>query len=220
MSQQHIIPSINRPTFEAVMEDIKKIEPFAQWCHIDVTDGIFSTHPTWRNPEDLEWLKTKLQSEVHLMMVQPEKVIEKWTKKPVDRVIVQAEAVKDIYFLIKCCREQGVELGLSVSPEVSWELLQPWFDKVDLVQILTVHPGPSGQHPDWDKNWDKLIHVRKNCQYCIIEIDGGINPETAKKARDLGANLIVAGSYIFNHPNIKEAFENLMRSNLINLPRI
>ena len=209
MENTEVIPSINAENFQGVCGKIKLVEPYVSWCHLDVTDGIFSKHPTWRNPEDLALLNTSLKVEVHLMVMQPERVIEKWTKNPVSRVIVHAEVAEDIDFLIKHCREQGVGLGLSVAPEASWQLLRPWFDKVDLMQILTVDPGPSGQHPDWEKIWDKLIQMRKNCPRCIIEIDGGINSETAKRARELGANLLVAGSYIFSHSNIKEAIEGL-----------
>ena len=80
-----IIPSINAQTFREVQEKIKKIEPHVSWCHLDVTDGIFSTHPTWNNPADLADLKTKLYAEVHLMAMSPEAIVGEWLQPPIDR---------------------------------------------------------------------------------------------------------------------------------------
>ncbi len=205
-----IIPSINVRTFEEVKERIKKIEPYVEWCHLDVTDGIFSKHQTWHDPRDLPNLRTSdlLKFEVHLMVNEPEKVINQWLIKPIKRVIVHLEAAKDADLIIKKCREAGIEVGFAVNPETSWENLEPWFEKVDIVQTLAVQPGPSGQelHPDI---YEKIVQIRKLCKKCIIEVDGGINPETAKKAAKSGANLLVAGNYIFNSADIKDAIDSL-----------
>ena len=105
-----IIPSINTPTFEEVQNKIKIIEPYVQWCHLDVTDGIFSKHLTWHNPADLPRLQTKLKAEVHLMVENPEKHIGQWLLSPIKRIIVHWEAAKDIDFIIKKCREAGANL--------------------------------------------------------------------------------------------------------------
>src|SRR3989344_1173524 len=204
-----IIPSINVRTFEEVQDHIKKVEPFVEWCHLDVTDGIFSKHLTWHAPRDLLNLETKLNVEVHLMVSEPEKIIDRWLIKPVKRVIVHLEAVTDMEFLIQKCREAGIEMGLAINPETFWGRLEPWLGKFHIYQTLAVHPGPSGQDVDWPAMLDKVIHVRKSCPECIIEIDGGINPDSAKKATEAGANLLVAGAYIFNSKSIQEAVEHL-----------
>ena len=91
-----VIPSINCQTFEEVQERVKKIEPYVSWCHLDVTDGIFSKHTTWNNPADVSFLDTKLKAEVHLMVQEPEKIIDQWLIRPIRRVIVHLEAVKDV----------------------------------------------------------------------------------------------------------------------------
>ena len=83
-----VIPSINVPTFEEVKERIAKVEPYVKWCHLDVTDGVFSKHLTWHDPRDLPALDTKLNVEVHLMVADPEKILDQWLVKPVKRVIV------------------------------------------------------------------------------------------------------------------------------------
>lgn len=223
-----IIPSINVRTFEEVEDRIKKVEPYVKWCHLDVTDGIFSKHLTWHNPADLPHLAgflselvgsdpTKqgltllktLNIEVHLMIAEPEKNIDQWLVRPVKRVIVHFEAARDLDLIIKKCREAGIEIGLSINPETFWGRLEPWLRKVDIYQTLAVHPGPSGQEVDWPEMLGKIRHIRERCPSCIIEVDGGVNPESAKKAVEAGANLLVAGAYIFGSEDIKKAIEEL-----------
>ena len=228
-SMVEIIPSINVRTFEEVKERISKVEPYVKWCHLDVTDGIFSKHLTWHDPRDLLNLETKLNAEVHLMVSEPEKILDQWLVKPIKRIIVHLEAVSDMDLIIKKCREAGVEIGLAINPETFWGKLEPWFGPVrsktlkasadvqahrtsngiDLFQVLAVHPGPSGQEVNWPEILGKIRHIREHCPRCIIEVDGGIDPHTYKNAVSVGANILVAGAYIFNSGDIKIAVENL-----------
>lgn len=204
-----IIPSVNVSTFAEVQERIARVEPYVSWCHLDVTDGVFSRHPTWRNPLDLSLLKPRLNVEVHLMIAEPEKVIDQWLVKPIRRVIVHLEAAKDPPLIIKKCRDAGREIGFAINPETSWEVLKPWFGKVDIVLPLGVSPGASGQSADWEMIVDKIRHIHKACPECIIEADGGVNEKIASRARDAGATLLVAGSAIFNAQDIARAIANL-----------
>ena len=226
-----LIPSINVLTFVEVKERIVKVEPYVSWCHLDVTDGVFSKHETWRDPKDLARLQTKLNVEVHLMVAEPENVIEQWLVVPVKRVIVHIEAMKNPELIIKKCREADVEVGFAINPETPWEKLQPWFgpvkspmpkasadalgrltsnevNKVDMVQVLAVKPGPSGQKMNED-TYAKIGYIRTACPRCIIEVDGGVNSETARKAVEAGANLLVAGHAIFGSKDVKKAIEEL-----------
>lgn len=219
-----IIPSINVRTFEEVEERIKKVEPYVKWVHLDITDGIFSKHLTWHDPRDLLELNqylsrsdldnqglTLIKVEVHLMVQEPEKILNQWLVKPIKRVIVHLEAAKDLDLIIQKCREAGIEIGLALKPETFWGKLRPWFEKVDMITALEVNPGPSAQ-PMAEDALDKIAHIRKSCPQCIIEADGGINPETAKKAVQAGANLLVTGNYIFGSADIKQAIETLRGS--------
>lgn len=206
-----VIPSINAPTFGEIQERISKVEPYVAWCHLDVTDGVFSKHPTWRNPADLPRLDTKLKAEVHFMVAEPEKVIEQWFVEPVKRVIVHLEAMRDPELVIEKCRAGGMEIGFAIRPGTSWESLKPWFAKIDIVCILRVPPGASGQKID-SEMLGEIRHIREACQKCIIEADGGINQETASRARDAGADTLVAGAYIFGSQDIKRALEMLRGS--------
>lgn len=211
-NMSEIIPSINVPTFTEIQERIRKVEPYVKWCHLDVTDGIFSKYETWRNPADLSLLDTTLNIEVHLMVSEPEKVIDQWLVKPVKRLIVHLETAKDMELLIDKCRKVGVEIGLAVNPETPGEALAPWLGKVDLVQVLAVHPGSSGQKSFWPELLGKISYIREQCRHCIIEADGGINPETARKAAAAGADLLVSGAYIFNNQNFELTLEELARA--------
>ncbi|MDP3710608.1 MAG: ribulose-phosphate 3-epimerase [bacterium] len=202
-----IIPSINVPTFEEVKERIKKVEPFVEWAHLDVTDGIFSKHLTWHNPQDLPRLQTKLKLEVHLMVEEPEKTIDQWQVMPIKRIIFHLEAAKDPEFIIDRCKKAGKEVGLAINPETFWGKLNPWLDKVDMVQILAVNPGPPGQKMQ-EGSLDKLNHLRQACPNCHIEIDGGINPDTIKTAYTAGANVFVSG-FMFKTADIRKTIEEL-----------
>lgn len=205
-----IIPSINVRTFAEAKEKIELVEPYVKWVHLDVTDGIFSKHETWRDPGDFKNYRssTSIGMEVHLMVNEPEKIIDEWLVRPVRRVIVHIEAMSDPELIIAKCHKVGVEIGFAVNPGTSWEKLQPWFNKVDMVQTLAVNPGPSGQKMGED-TIDKIRHIRTSCPECIIEVDGGVNQETAKKAIFAGANILVAGNYIFAAENIKGAVAEL-----------
>lgn len=225
-------------------ERIAKVEPYVNWCHLDVTDGVFSKHITWNNPGDLSNLKTHLNVEVHLMVAEPEKVIDQWLIKPVKRVIVHLETLKNsrrgLFFelaekipfwskssrlrsndtcselgrtilelIIQKCHNAGIKIGLAVSPETPAEGLDSWLGKVDMIQVLAVHPGSSGQQSFWPEMLGKIAHIREACPQCIIEVDGGINPDTAKKAVQASASLFVAEAYIFNSSDIGRAIESL-----------
>lgn len=207
-SSVEIIPSINVRTFEEVKERIKKVEPYVKWCHLDVTDGIFSKHLTWHDPRDLLSLKTILNVEVHLMVSDPDLVIDDWLSGPVRRVIVHAEALKNFDLLVEKCRDREIEVGVAVNPDSSWELFKPYMGKANMFLFLAVSPGPSGQAMHLD-TMEKITSLQKACPGCIIEVDGGVNPNTVKKAVNAGANILVAGNYLFSNPDIKQAIDNL-----------
>lgn len=203
-----VIPSINVQTFDELHKRVKLIEPHVSWCHLDVTDGVFSTHPTWRNPDDLGRLDTALNVEVHLMVEEPEKVIDAWLVSPIKRVIVHAEASKDRDGIIEQCRNSGRQIGIAINPDTPWEVLKPWANKADLLQILAVNPGPSGQEMK-QEIVDKIKHLRAYCPGCIIEADGGVNVKTARILREASANILVAGSAIFSSADIPSVIRAL-----------
>ena len=207
-----IIPSINAATFDEVQKRIALVEPYVSWVHLDVTDGVFSRHPTWRDPADLPRLRTKLKAEAHLMVEKPENVIEQWLVPPVRRVIVHVGTMlnTECSTCIQKCHDAGIEIGFAIKSDTPVSVLDPWLGKVDMVVLLRVPPGASGQKMPSER-LEEIRHLRAACPGCTIEVDGGVNSETAARADGAGANLMVAGAAIFNAADIGQAITGLTR---------
>lgn len=200
-----VIPIINVDSFEEAEELIKMVEPYVDpanggtgWVQIDMMHDVY----------DLSTLETSLKVEVHLMMDDIEESIEDWLIAPINRIIFQLEAVRDPDFVIEKCKKAGKEVGVSIAPDTPWTQLIPFCGKIDLFQILSVYPGPSGQGFE-ESSLEKIKNLRKNCPSAIIEVDGGINKEVAEKVSKAGADIVSASSYIFNSNDIKRAIKEL-----------
>lgn len=218
-----IIPAINCQSFDCVAEKIKKSADFgAEWVQIDIADGKFTPHKTWDNSSELI---SNLNTEIHLMVENPEIEIDKWLNGGVKRIIVHFEAIKNsalknpannneidiVNFILGKCTNNRIELGLAINPNTSAEELLPYLDKIKFIQVLAVDPGLSGQ--EFQKETlgkiSFLEQLKKQYFDIVIEVDGGINLETAKMCKEAGADILVAGSYIWNSENPKGAFEKL-----------
>ncbi len=210
-----IIPAINTDNFEDVKDQIKKVEPYVKWIQLDIADGTFTKNTTWHNASDFLSLHPPLKIEVHLMVNKIEERIFEWFLPMIDRIIFQLETARDPDFVIEKCRSEKKEVGIAIGPDTPWTQLIPYLDKVDLVQILGVEPGLAGQ--EFKKEcFDKISHLRKECPKCIIEVDGGMDKSTAKKAVGAGADIIVAASEIFKSKNIKKAIRELKFRKFLN----
>jgi ribulose-phosphate 3-epimerase len=204
-----VIPAVNAENFAGVVEKIKKIEPYAPWAHLDVADGTFTPNVLWHNPAELIGLTTGLKLEVHLMLGGIEGKIDAWLAAPgVVRIIFHIEAAADPMAVIAACRAAGKDVGLALRPETGVETLVPYFDKVDLIQLLAVPPGRAGQGFD-EHAIQKIAAVRAACPSCIIEVDGGMKIGTAALAKKAGADIIVAASAVFNATDIVQAIKSL-----------
>lgn len=210
--QIEIIPTVLVKTFKEVEERIRKVEDYVNWVQLDIMDGIFCCNETWRNPQDLKGFKTKVRLEAHLMVNKPEEVIDDWLKVA-DRVIIHFESKitnreLGIREMIKKAHKKKKEIGLALNPETHPAVVVPFLKDFDLVLFMTVQPGWGGQEfKDWVLT--KIEVLRKLWPDGNIEVDGGINPKTAKKTIKAGANLICVGTYIFRSKNIKEAIKKL-----------
>ena len=203
-----IIPAINAENFEEVRRRIKLVEPFVKWVHLDVADGTFTSNAIWHQPADLLTLETQLLVEVHLMISDMDFRWRDWVLPRVNRVIFHEEAAHDPEFVLNKVKEARKEVGVAIRPETDWKKLEPFCEKADLVQTLAVPPGRAGQEFRLE-TLDKIRHLRKIHPKCIIEIDGGINPETGKKCVSAGANILVSANYIFNSEDISKTIEDL-----------
>lgn len=224
--QIEIIPTILVKTFKEVEERIKKVEDHVNWVQLDIMDGIFVDNETWPyikgKPKDLKKIsacgrpatgwKTKVKLEAHLMVNKPEEIIDDWLEV-VDRVIIHFESKitkreLGIREMIKKVHKKKREFGLALNPETHPAAVTPFLKDLDLVLFMTVQPGWGGQEfKDWVLT--KIEVLRKLWPKGNIEVDGGINPETAKKTIKAGANLICVGTYIFRNKDIKKAIDSL-----------
>lgn len=207
-----IIPTINATDLADAKKKTKIIKSFlprGKWLQIDVSDGAFSDVKSWGNPGELGELKLGGHKvEVHLMVEDVERVVGKWLGC-VDRIIVHLEAVKDLAFVLKMCKKHGVELMLAVNPETAVENLIPYFHSVKYFQLLAVTPGRSGQKFQ-ESIWEKVEFLREQASDVKIEIDGGVNPAVASRAKSIGVYAVASGSYVLDAVNPKVAFKQLV----------
>ncbi|KKU94125.1 MAG: Ribulose-phosphate 3-epimerase [Candidatus Jorgensenbacteria bacterium GW2011_GWA1_48_13] len=207
-----IIPSINETDFEEIRRKIGLAASFAEWVHFDVSDGEFTDFKNWNEPEKLLELSDELSGircEVHLMVAEPQAEVERWLSAGAARIIVHAEMVEDGWpMVIDKMDNFGAELGIAVNPETPLEILKPYLKAVPFIQLLAVKPGPSGQKFN-ETILSKIRIVKRENPETRVEIDGGINLETAKLAKKAGADILVSGSYIWQSPEPEKAYEAL-----------
>ncbi len=203
-----IAPSILSADKSKLQKEVEDIESYSDLLHVDIMDGNF-VPPTTFKPEEIKNIKSTIPKDVHLMVVDPEKsFIDDYAEAGAAIITIHAEACKDIPKTIDKIKNLGIKVGLSINPPTSLDLLLPFIDQVDIVLIMSVNPGYAGQKfiPDV---LNKIKELRKLKPNLDIEIDGGINKDTIKQAVDAGANVIVAGSAIFDKKDRKKAIKNL-----------
>lgn len=215
-----IIPSINVFEWEEAVKRIKLIESFAKEAgintvHLDVADGTFTNVTYWHRASDLLGLETPLKIEAHLMIGTSDNPVEEriaeWLMpERIFRAIVHVEAGHDIHFALTKCRQAGMQTGVTIAPGSSWTRLVPYLNNVDMAHVLGVHPGLSGQTMQKDHVFDALSHLRaRPPKGGLIEVDGGVSLENAHELVQAGANVLVAGSAIFDAEDPREAVRAL-----------
>ncbi|MDI6734469.1 MAG: ribulose-phosphate 3-epimerase [Patescibacteria group bacterium] len=208
-----IIPVANCQDFKSLKKRILQIKNFGSaWAHIDIIDGKFAKTLTWSNPEDLNEIKNQiknLQIEVHLMVERPEDVLESWLKMGVKRVIVHVEAISHFEFLKNKCKEFNVEFGIALKASTPVAEFLPYLEEVGFAQVLAVEAGPSGQEFQ-ESAIEKVKALKLRAPNILVEVDGGINPKTAKLAVEAGADIVASSSYIFGSRNPEKTYKELV----------
>ncbi len=204
-----IAPSILSANFSRLGEEIADVEKGGcDVLHVDVMDGQFVPNLTI-GPCVVQSIRktTKLPLDVHLMIVEPIRYLNDFRDAGADWITVHIEATKDVRKTITHIKKLGARAGLSLRPRTPVSRLYPYLKEIDLVLVMTVEPGFGGQS-FMEPMIQKVRDLRPRFSG-LISVDGGINPETAKIAKDAGANIMVAGSSIFKDKDRKKAIRLL-----------
>jgi ribulose-phosphate 3-epimerase len=198
-----IAPSILSANFARLGEEIREVERGgADWIHVDVMDGQFVPNITI-GPLVVEAIRpvTKLPLDVHLMIEEPDRYIPQFAKSGADLISVHQEACRHLHRTIHLIKQQGVKAGVVLNPATPLVTVEAVLPDVDLVLLMTVNPGFGGQafiHSVVPKIRElRRMLDERGLQHVEIEVDGGVNEQTAKLCKEAGATVLVAGNAIF-----------------------
>jgi ribulose-phosphate 3-epimerase len=216
MSKTIVAPSILAADFSNLAAEVRKVEEAgADWIHCDIMDGHFVDNISF-GPMVVEVVRkqTKLPLDVHLMIEHADHYVPRFVKAGANSITVhiESESKHDVGKTLQQIRDAGCRVGLTLNPATSFDLVQQHLDKIDMLLVMTVHPGFGGQPfrsdqmekvkraAEWNKTRERKID---------IEVDGGINAETARVSIQNGANVLVAGTSIFRAPDYGKAIRDL-----------
>jgi ribulose-phosphate 3-epimerase len=213
-----VIPAINRENFEDAEEQIKLaagfLPPGERWLSLDIADGRFAGPATWTDSQKL-WMLLKehknlreINFEVDLMIIDPELKLKDWFLAGAKRVVVPAETLTNPDFFLETAEKFEGQAMVSISPATPAENVCGLLRRFSFLHVFSVEPGRSGQE-FLEGTLEKIKFLRQNFPQAVIEVDGGITPETLARAKAAGADSFNATSYIFNRPDPAAAYAEL-----------
>ena len=209
-----IAPSVLSADFANLQRDVEMLNnSAADWIHVDIMDGVFVPNISFGLPVCKAIAKhAKKRTDLHLMIVNPEHYIQDFIKAGAQQISVHAEACTHLHSTVFKIKEQGVKAGVALNPHTPIQVLENIISDLDLVIIMSVNPGFGGQK--FIQNSLRKTEALKNMilkqnSSCLIEIDGGVNLEIAPLLKKAGADVLVAGSFVFDSKNPLLSIQNL-----------
>ncbi len=207
-------PSLLAADFANLQRDVEMVnQSEADWFHLDIMDGVFVPNISFGMPVLQAISKhAKKTLDVHLMIVDPDRYIKTFADLGASNLTVHYEACNHLHRTLQAIKDKGMKAGVALNPHTSINLLEDTIQDIDLVCMMSVNPGFGGQsfiENTYQKVSDLKNLIEKKNSEALIEIDGGVNATNAKKLVDAGADVLVAGSFVFKSDTPKETIKNL-----------
>lgn len=201
-----VVPAILEQSLDEIRAKVDIIKEYTDFVQLDVMDNVFVPNETFRDPSQLGDLDIGM--ELHLMIDKPSFHVNAWALPNVTRMIVHQEAAINLPQLVKLVKGAGKEIGVAINPDTSTHTLKEVINDLDVVLVMGVEPGFSGQdfHNDI---LEKIREVKNMRPDVLVEVDGGVNAETAPRIVAAGCDILAAASFIWKADNIATAIDTL-----------